>query len=164
MIYVNATIHYRGTKPTEEYIHELEKQCRILRFVGDVTLEEITSTSFTYFSDFVSHLFCPGNPELSDQDKLYCSYVSTDVPINFKWDMRLWRGYHIITCPKGDYQVLTYTKSSWISWVYHKYIKKSQVKAKRRAFRGTPLCAYINYFYLKFHILLKLMDFLSFCS
>ena len=119
MIYVNATIYYRGTKPTKEYIHQLQTDFEY-RFV---TLEtkEIAETTFSYKSDYISRIICPGNPDLSLDDRIQCSSIATDFTVQFKWDNSLWPGIHTIYCPKGDYQVLTYTPSSWLDWFLNKF-------------------------------------------
>lgn len=117
-MFVNAKLYYRGTCPTKEYIESLEKKFD-MHFVA-VELEPITQDVFSYNSSYVSHVICPGNSELSFKDTLYCSYVNYDMPVNGDWDFAVWPGRHYIRCKQGDYQVLTYTRSSAISWFFKK--------------------------------------------
>jgi hypothetical protein len=121
MIYVNATIYYHGTKPTEEYIRQLQTDFEY-RFVT-LKMREIKGTTFGYTSYYISRIICPGNPELTLNDRLRCSYLDTNLCVKFKWDIRLWSGIHTVHCPKGNYQILTYTPSCWLAWLFHKIFK-----------------------------------------
>ena len=117
-MFVNAKLYFRGTFPTKEYIMSLERKFD-MHFVT-VELEPITQDVFMYNSSYVSHVICPGNSEFSWNDTLYCSYVDFNLSVKGAWDFSVWPGHHYIRCEQGDYQVLTYTRSSAISWLFKK--------------------------------------------
>lgn len=120
LMFVNAKIFYRGICPTKEYIKSLEKKFD-MHFV-EVELIPISENVFTYSSSCVSHVISPGNRELTLEDSLYCTYLDYSVSIKDDWDFSVYPGTHSITCFKGDYQVLTYSRSSAISWLIKKIL------------------------------------------
>lgn len=119
-MFVNAKIFYRGICPTKEYIKSLEKKFDI-HFV-EVELTPILENVFTYSSSYVSHVISPGNRELTLEDSLYCTYLDYPVSIKDDWDFSVYPGTHSINCFKGNYQVLTYSRSSAISWLFKKIL------------------------------------------
>ena len=114
----NVKLFYRGTCPDNDYIKELEQKFK-MHFVK-VELEPITESTFTFSSDYISYIICPGNPELTIDDALYCSYSNYRSSVYCKWDYPVLYGTHEISCEKGDYQVLTFSRASVISWLQKK--------------------------------------------
>lgn len=118
-MFVNPIVYYRGTRPTEKYLQKLEKLLD-MHFV-DIRLKPINDTRFVYESPYISHIVCDGNPGLSHKDTLmYRDLQNYFLPVTGKWDVSLWRGFHYVYCPKGDYQVVTYTPSTGIEWCLKK--------------------------------------------
>ncbi len=118
-MFVNPIVYYRGTRPTEEYLQKLEKLLD-MHFV-DIRLKPINDRRFIYESPYSSHIICDGNPDLSHNDMLmYSDFSYCSIPVIGKWDVSLGRGFHSINCPKGEYQVVIYTPSTWINWVIKK--------------------------------------------
>lgn len=127
MMYVDAKLFYRGARPTKEYISYLEQKLK-MRFVK-VKLEEITTETFHYASLYtVSHIICPGNPELTLGDTLYCSYVDYEMPVTFEWEYAVYPGSHHVYCKKGDYQVLIYDSSFAILLFFKKFFGRKNVE------------------------------------
>ena len=126
MMYVNANLFYRGAHPSKEYISSLEEKLK-MRFVN-IKLKELSTNSFCYASLYtVSHIICPGNPELTLNDTLSCSYFDIDIPVNFEWEFPVYPGSHHVYCEKGDYQVLTYDRSFAILWFLKKLFNRKNV-------------------------------------
>ena len=123
MMFVEAKIYYRGKRPTAEDVDELAKKFSL--HIGKVELEEITGATFSYSSRYVSHVICPGNPELSYEDKLEHWYLNGFKPsMNHEWDCPVWPGTYGMLCERGDYQVLTYVRISPFKWLYQKIFCK----------------------------------------
>ena len=127
MMYVDAKLFYRGACPTKEYISSLQEKLK-MRFVN-VELKEIQEESFHYASLYtVSHIICPGNPELTLNDTLYSTYVDYKMPVTFEWEYAVYPGSNHVYCKKGDYQVLTYDRSFAILWFFKKFFGRKNVE------------------------------------
>lgn len=119
MMFVEAKIYYRGRCPTAEYVDELAEKFSL--HIGKVELEEIEEASFAYSSQYVSHVICPGNPELTYGDRLEHWYLKGFKPsMLHEWDFAVWPGTYGMFCERGDYQVLTYVRISVFKWLYQK--------------------------------------------
>lgn len=126
MMYVDAKLFYRGTFPNKKYIRFLEQKFE-MKFVT-LELIEIKNSFFSYVShNQISYIICPGNPNLSNEDKLFCSYIGMHIPVCDKWNLSIYCENHQIYCKKGDYQVLTYENSSALLWFLKKIKRNKKV-------------------------------------
>lgn len=123
IMFVEVKIYYRGKRPTAEYVDGLAKKFNL--HIGKVELEGITGASFAYSTKYVSHVICPGNPELSYEDKLEHWYLKGFKPsVQHEWHFAVWPGTYGMFCERGDYQVLTYVRISPFKWLYQKIFCK----------------------------------------